>query len=102
MLIDAMLLIPIFFSSFILTETAFLTVASHMSQLEEPQTKTIIRKSSLYRLTITNQYFLRSIRNCARRWPHPKRRPKQQQDIEGDSDRERRYLLEGLNEEKER
>ena len=44
------------------------------------------RDSSVYRQTITNQYFLRSISDCARRWPHPRRRTKQQQDIEGDSD----------------
>lgn len=108
-----------------------MTVASHVSQLQE--TKKNIRKritrrkkatcsrkrrrrrkSSIYRQTITNQYFLRSISDCARRWPHPKRRPKQQQDIEGDSDmyiyihnkrrrereRQQRYLLEGLDEEK--
>ncbi len=88
-----------------------------MSQLQEPKKtseknneKKKKKKSSIYRQTITNQYFLRSISDCARRWPHPKRRPKQQEDIEGDSDiyiyiereREQRYLLEGLDEERER
>ena len=44
------------------------------------------RKLSVYRQSIGNEYFLRSISDCARRWPHPKRRTKQQQDIEGESD----------------
>jgi len=71
-----------------------------MNQLEEPKKETTVEKNNKEKIerirTVTNQYFLRSINNRARSWPYLKKRRSKQQNIVGDRDKSRRYLLKGL------
>jgi hypothetical protein len=92
MFISTTLLIRIFFLLFTMNIKHACANYIACESAEEANKK----KSRIRKVYHTSQYSLRSISDCARRWPHPRRRPKQQKDIVGDSDRKQRYLLEGL------
>jgi hypothetical protein len=81
MFIATILLISILFLPFILNvKHTFDSCFTHESVEEAKEKKTALeqnnKKKIEYIRTITNQYFLRSINDFSRRWPHPKRRPK--------------------------